>query len=313
MSAFSWTAKTHKSVTDAQLRTYCAVPEKPKAIVQINHGMAEHAGRYERFAKALFQAGFGTYAHDHRGHGKTTAPDSSPGMFAKEDGWAKILSDVADVNTRIQTAYPNTPIVCFGHSMGSIIAFNFALLNHEKVQGLALWNAGVDTGLLSIVSGAILKTERFFKGSDVPSSLAKKLTFDAWNKTFAPNRTDFDWLSTDEVEVDKYINDPLCGFEVTIGLWLDVLKGINFAGNNANLYNLNQNFSVSLLAGDQDPCTEGGKAVSNIASRMQEIGMRNVTFELLKDARHESLNDLKRDETTANFIAWLNEQFGDQS
>lgn len=311
MSKFSWQAKTLNSKTGAELHTYSAVPQNPKAIVQINHGMAEHAGRYSRFAKALFDEDFGVYAHDHRGHGQTTAPDAAQGLFAAKDGWAKVLSDVGEINSHIRATYTNTPIICFGHSMGSVIAFNFALQNPEKIDGLALWNAGVDTGLLSIVYGAILKTERFFKGSDVPSSVAKKLTFDAWNKAFAPNRTEYDWLSHDNDEVDKYINDPMCGFDVTIGLWLDVLNGINFAANNTNMRNLNKNLPIHLLAGDKDPCTENGKSISNINSRMNTTGLSNVTFEVLKDTRHESLNELNRDETTSQFIAWLNAQFAE--
>ena len=309
MSEFSWNAETLNSATGAELHTYSCVPQDPKAIVQINHGMAEHAGRYGRFAEVLFDAGFGVYAHDHRGHGQTAASDSAQGMFAGKDGWAKVLSDVGEINSHIQATHPNTPIVCFGHSMGAIIAFNFALQNPKKTQGLALWNAGVDTGLLSVIYGALLKTERFFKGSDVPSGIAKKLTFDPWNKAFAPYRTEYDWLSRDEVEVDKYINDPMCGFDVTIGLWLDVLNGINFAANDTNMRDLNKNLPVHLQAGDKDPCTENGKAIANIESRMRKIGLTNVTFELLKDTRHESLNELNRDETTSQFIAWLNTQF----
>ncbi len=309
MNTFSWRTETVKSATSAQLHTYSSAPQNPKAIVQINHGMAEHAGRYERFAETLYNAGFGVYAHDHRGHGKTTASDASLGLFANKDGWSKVLQDVGDINEHLRAAYPNTPIICFGHSMGSIIAYNFALRNAEKIQGLALWNAGVDAGLLAKLYGTILRTERFFKGSDVPSGIAKKLTFDTWNKTFAPNRTDYDWLSRDEAEVDKYVNDPMCGFEVTIGLWLDVLDGINFAALDANMRDLNKNFPIHLLAGDKDPCTENGKSVANIDYRMRKFGMTNVTFELLKDTRHESLNELNRDETTLQFIAWLNTQF----
>lgn len=309
MNDFSWNAETRKSVTGAELHLFSCAPKEPKAFIQINHGMAEHAGRYERFAEALFDAGFGVYAHDHRGHGQTISSDSAQGMFAAKDGWTKVLSDVGEINSYIRIAHPNTPTVCFGHSMGSIIAFNFALQNPEGIQGLALWNAGVDTGLLSAIYGALLKTERFFKGSDVPSGIAKKLTFDAWNKAFTPNRTEYDWLSRDETEVDKYIIDPMCGFDVTIGLWLDVLNGINFAANDTNMGELNKKLPIHLLAGDKDPCTESGKSIANIEARMQKNGLSNVTFELLKNTRHESLNELNRHETTSKFIEWLETQF----
>ena len=310
MAAGEWTSQTIESPSGAHLHTYVSIAKKPKAIIQINHGMAEHAGRYKRFASALNDAGYTTYAHDHRGHGKTTAIDSTQGMFAGKNGWNKVITDVTAVNSHIATEHSNLPIVSFGHSMGSIIAFNFALQHPAKIQGLALWNAGVETGVLAAIYRTILKTERFFKGSDVPSAIAKKLTFEAWNKAFAPNRTEFDWLSRENSEVDKYIKDPHCGFDVTIGLWLDVLNGIYFAANDSNMRNLNSNFPVHLLAGDQDPCSEKGQAVANIETRMSKRGMSNVQYELLKDTRHESLNELNRDETTERFIEWLDQNYG---
>ena len=149
-----------------------------------------------------------------------------------------------------------------------------------------------------------------FLGSDVPSSLATKATFETWNREFAPNRTGFDWLSRDPAEVDKYVNDPLCGFPVSIGLWLDVLEGIFFASNDTNLKALPSNLPVHLLAGGDDPCSERGKAVAKIAERMERQGMSDVTIELLADTRHESLNDINRDATTALFVDWLDRRFG---
>ena len=307
----TWKSGSLTTKSGAELRLYSSLPgKKPKAMVQINHGMAEHAARYERFANALNAAGYGVFAHDHRGHGHTKAPGSSLGIFAKNNGWEAVISDVDAVNSHIRNQHEEIPIVCFGHSMGSIIAFNYILRHPQNVAGAALWNAGVETGALAAVYGAILKIQRMFKGSDVPSGIARKLTFDAWNKEFAPNRTEFDWLSRDEAEVDKYINDPLCGFDVSIGLWLDLLKGIYFAADDAKLKNLPADFPVHLQAGLEDPCSEKGRAVANIARRMERAGMSSVKLELLQDTRHESLNEINRDAVTESFIEWLDERFG---
>ena len=306
----SWRNGTLDRPDGASIALYAAIPDSPKAIVHIHHGMAEHAGRYARFAEALVAEGYGAYAHDHRGHGRTKGSDMSLGLFSKQDGWEAVLDDALAVNAHIRAENPTVPIVCFGHSMGSIIAFNFILRHADKVAGAALWNSGVKAGGLARVFSVILKVQRFFKGSDVPSNLARKATFDTWNKEFAPNRTEFDWLSRDEAEVDAYIADPLCGFPVTIGLWLDVLQGVRFAADDGNLARLPADLPVHLLAGEQDPCSEHGKAVENIADRMNAQGMSDVTLKLLTDTRHESLNELNRDQTTADFIAWLDARFG---
>ncbi|MEE9374735.1 MAG: alpha/beta hydrolase [Rhizobiaceae bacterium] len=306
-----WKSSTLRSSTGAELRVYSAIPKKsPKAIIQINHGMAEHAARYERFAKALNKAGYGAYAHDHRGHGFTKADDAPLGIFATKNGMEKVVEDVAAINSHITKQHPATPIIAFGHSMGSIIAFNYIMKNPKEVAGAALWNSGVETGALSAVGKIILKVQRMFKGFDVPSKLTQKLTFEAWNKEFAPNRTDFDWLSRDNAEVDKYCADPLCGFDVSIGLWLDVLDGVYFAADNGNLKSLPTNLPIHLQAGAVDPCSEKGKGVEHIAERMNGHGMEDVTLNVIPATRHESLNEINRDETTANFIAWLDKRFG---
>ena len=306
----SWTSSKLETPDGARLQLYCNVPNrKLKGIVQINHGMAEHAARYERVSKVLARNGYGVYAHDHRGHGQTTAPGSSLGFFARRDGWDKVINDVGSVNNRIRQRHPDLPIICFGHSMGSIVAFNYALRHPESITALALWNSGVETGALAAVFSLILRVQRMFKGSDVPSGLAQKASFETWNKEFAPNRTEYDWLSRDEAEVDKYVADPLCGFPASIGLWLDVLAGVYFAADDRNLKNLPSNLPVHLVAGGADPCSERGKAVENVAGRLKAAGLSDVNFNLLPETRHESLNELNRDETAKMFISWLNERF----
>ena len=183
----AWKSSKLKSDTGAELQVYSQMPRrKPKAIVQINHGMAEHAVRYERFADVLTKAGYGTYAHDHRGHGFTTAPDASLGIFARKDGLNAVLKDVGVVNAHIQDQHNDVPIVCFGHSMGSIIGFNYILRNPNDVAAAALWNSGVDGGPLLTIYSFLLSVERMFKGSDVPSGIASKLTFETWNKDNIP-------------------------------------------------------------------------------------------------------------------------------
>ena len=306
----SWQSSRLRTADGTDLQTYAHTPKgKIKGVVQVNHGMAEHAARYERLADALAQAGYATFAHDHRGHGHTTAPGAGLGVFAQNQGWDAVIGDVHGVNSHLASTHPDVPIICFGHSMGSIIGFNYALRHPQTIAAAALWNSGVETGALALIFSAILKIQRMFLGSDVPSGLATKATFDTWNKQFAPNRTGFDWLSRDPAEVDKYVADPLCGFPVSIGLWLDVLSGIYFAADDRNLAALPADLPVHLLAGTQDPCSDHGKAVAHIADRMKRRGMGDVTLHLLDNTRHESLNEINRDETTAMLIHWLDERF----
>ena len=105
------------------LFTYCWLPDAaPQAVVQIAHGLAEHAGRYARLAAALSNRGYAVYANDLRGHGRTAKTAADLGFFAEHDGWNKCVGDLWQLNRQIAARHPGLPIVLFGHSMGSFLA-----------------------------------------------------------------------------------------------------------------------------------------------------------------------------------------------
>jgi len=298
------------SSTGAELQLYTLTAKgRAKAVIHINHGMCEHIGRYERFAKILSNNGYHTVGHDHRGHGKTTAADAPLGTFAKVDGWQKVIDDVDAVNQEIRKQYKDLPIVYFGHSMGAIIGLSYCIQHSEKIAANALWNSGVDAGLLLTVYSFLLKMERMFKGSDVPSQIAKKLAFEDWNKKFKPNRTDSDWLSRDEAEVDKYLADPLCGFDASNSLWGNVLEGVKIGANDSELAKIRTDLPIHMLAGGKDPCSDNGKAVERLHTRLQQTGIKNLSLTIHKENRHEALNELNRDEVMQEFVEWLDKQF----
>ncbi len=303
-------SETLISLTGAKLNVYSLVPQKEvKAIIHIAHGMVEHASRYSRFASELCQSGFAVYSHDIRGHGHTEAEDAPQGVFAKRNGFQAILKDQNDVITLAKERHPNKPIICFGHSLGSIINLNFALRYPKMVNALACWNSGIETGILPRASRIILSVESFFRDPNLPSLIAWKLSFGAWNSKFKPNRTDFDWLSQDDKEVDLYVNDSLCGFEASISMWRDILEGVFFAGNKKNLIELDKNLPVHIVGGGIDPCTDNGKDMEKLALKLKNNGLSDVTCNILDNTRHESLNEVNRDHTTKEFINWLDSRF----
>ena len=303
-------SETLVSSTGAKLNVYSLLPQKDvKAIIHIAHGMVEHALRYSRFASELCQSGFAVYSHDIRGHGHTKAEDAPQGVFADSNGFHTILKDQNDVITLAKERHPNKPIICFGHSLGSIINLNFALQYPKMINALACWNSGIETGILPRASRIILSIESFFRDPNLPSLIAWKLSFGAWNAKFKPNRTDFDWLSQDENEVNLYVNDPLCGFEASISMWRDILDGVFFAGNKKNLRKLEKKLPVHIVGGGSDPCTNNGKDMKKLANKLKNNGLTEVKCIILEDTRHESLNEINRDFTTKEFINWLDSRF----
>ncbi|MDP2732786.1 MAG: alpha/beta hydrolase [Hoeflea sp.] len=276
-----------------------------RGVVQINHGLAEHAGRYQRFATFLAAHGFHAYAHDHRGHGATRAPDSIPGAFASKDGASKVVADVAAIHALIAERHPGLPVTIFGHSMGGLIALNFAEAHPDASAALAVWNSNFNAGLAVRAGQAMLAIEAFFKGSDTPSAILPKLTFQAWAKAMPDRRTEFDWLSHDAAEVDLYVADPLCGWDATVSMWRDVFELIYNGGSAENLAKLPRSLPVHLTGGAEDPATDKGEAVKWLEARMREARLTNVTMRILPETRHETLNEINRDQSMAGFSAWL--------
>jgi alpha-beta hydrolase superfamily lysophospholipase len=277
----------------------------PRAVVQINHGLAEHAARYQRFARFLAARGYHVYVHDHRGHGATRAPDSIPGAFASRDGASKVIADVAAIHALIGERHPGLPVVTFGHSMGGLIALNFAETHPAASAALAVWNSNFNAGLAGRAGQAALRLEAFFKGSDTPSTILPKLTFQAWANAMPDRRTDFDWLSRDPLEVDLYVVDPLSGWDATVSMWQDVFRLIYAGGDAANLAKLPKALPIHLIGGAEDPATDKGEAVTWLAEQMQNSGLSDVTVEILAGTRHETLNEINRDQSMDSFAAWL--------
>ncbi len=278
----------------------------PKAVLHINHGLGEHAGRYARFAEGLSKAGYEVYAQDHRGHGATTAPDAGQGVFAGKEGWNKVLADMKFVNGQIHDRHPDVPVVLFGHSMGAMLAYNYLLRWPNTISAAAIWNADLSKNPLLPVMKLILALEKLIKGPKA-DSLVTKLTFEAFNKAFKPNQTSCDWLSKDVDECRAYEEDPDCGWPPSVSLWRDLASGIAYGASDKGVENLPKDMPVHLLGGDADPSTRKAKATTDLAARLQAAGLRNVTTIIRKDGRHEALNEPKaeRDAVTADFIAWL--------
>ncbi|MGB8817256.1 MAG: alpha/beta hydrolase [Rhizobiaceae bacterium] len=279
-----------------------------KGIVCINHGLAEHAARYARFAAALADAGFHVYAHDHRGHGATTAPDAPLGAFAPKDGWQLVLDDTLDVRAHAAVEHQGLPITLFGHSMGGLIALNSVLRNSVGVHSIAIWNANFSAGLLGRLGQAILAAERMLLGSDVPSMMLPKLTFQDWAKKETDGRTPFDWLSRDPAEVDKYVADPLCGWDASVGMWQDVFRLVFAGADDRNFSKLSKNLPIHLRGGGHDPATDFAKATNALSDRLAKMGFSAVTTDIGPENRHECLNDTNRREVVDNFVRWLDDK-----
>ncbi len=277
----------------------------PKAVVQIAHGMAEHSARYARFAEQLTAHGYAVYAADHRGHGGTAATPEDEGYFADRDGWATVVDDLHLVTEQARSEQPGLPVFLLGHSMGSFLARSYAARYGDELAGLVLSGTAGDPGLLGKVGGFVAVVEGRIRGRRHKSTLLNTLSFGQYNKAFAPNRTEFDWLSRDPAEVDKYVADPQCGNVFTSGFFVDLLGGLAEINSDDLVARVPKDLPIHLVAGSMDPVGDRTKGVQQVASQYRRLGVSDVTTTFWPDARHEVLNETNRDEVTAEIIGWL--------
>ena len=280
-------------------------PVPPRAVIQIAHGLAEHAGRYARLAQTLTGAGYEVYANDHRGHGRTASSPEEFGFFADSDGWAKCVDDLWCVNRRIAAEHPAVPIVLLGHSMGSFLAQNFAALHGDTLAGVVLSGSTGKPPATAVLGRVIARLEQLRLGPRGRSPLLDRLGFAAFNKPFEPARTPFDWLSRDSAEVDRYIADPLCGGAPTTRLWIDLLDGLRLIAQPALQAGIPKALPIHLIAGALDPVTENTRGLDRLIAAYRAAGLTRITHIFYPGARHELFNETNRDEVTADLIEWL--------
>lgn len=277
----------------------------PRAVLQIVHGMAEHAGRYARFAEALVADGFAVYAQDLPGHGRTGEMSGLFGHLADSKGWQRTLDVIAAVRQRAMADYPELPVFLFGHSMGSFLAQGEISRNGHQLAGAILCATTGNLGPLRRPGMAMMRASAIVNGLRHATPLGEQLSFKAFNKAFAPNRTDFDWLSRDAAEVDKYVNDPHCGFRCTAGLWLDLLNAGGSFMQSARLRQIPKELPIMLIGGGDDQAVKGEAGPRSLELAYRKVGIKRVDLRIYPGARHELLNETCREQVSADIRQWL--------
>lgn len=278
---------------------------RPRAVLQIAHGMAEHGARYEPLAAQAVAAGMPVFANDLRGHGEMANYGTS-GHFADHDGWRLVVSDLYRVSLHAKAQYPDTPIILLGHSMGSYLALQYAMNYAGTLTGLALSGSNYDAPLVYRSARGIARIERIRQGPLGKSALLSYLSFGSFNRHFLPTRTDYDWLSRDATEVDRYVADPLCGFRCTNQLWLDLLAGLIHISTPANLQKIPADLPVYIMGGERDPVGDMGKGLERLVSVLKEAGVRDVDSDIYPNGRHEMFNETNRERVITNLLDWVN-------
>jgi alpha-beta hydrolase superfamily lysophospholipase len=285
------------------------LPEgRAKAVVQIAHGMAEHSGRYARFAERLTSAGYVVYASDHRGHGQTAASTTPEHLYFGDTlGFPTVVEDLKDITAVARSEQPELPVFLLGHSMGSFLARAYAIRWGSDLTGLVLTATSADQGLIRILGQNLARVQARVLSRRHRSKLLDSMASGRFNAAFKPNRTPFDWLTRDEAEVDKYIEDIECGNLFTTGAWLDQVEALVWVNHDANVAHVPADLPILLASGDMDPVGDRTKGVRKVAEQFKRAGVRDVTTIFYAGARHEILNETNRDEVMDDIVEWLDQ------
>ncbi len=281
-------------------------PEGPvRGAVQVVHGLSEHAGRYERLARALTAQGFAVAALDHRGHG-LTAGSTGPGGFGEGATSDAVLDDVRDLGERLAADHPGVPRFLLGHSLGSAVALASAERDGAALAGLVLSGP---LGAAPDLAAALPQLETAVAGGMGEQPMDAR---GAFNAPFEPARTAYDWLSRDSAAVDAYLADPLCGDDVppTYRYGAGMFALVTSAASPEGVTGLPPGLPVLVLAGQRDPVggADAGQ-VTALAGLLRDRGLP-VQQHVYPDARHEVFNETNRDEVVADLLAWIDQRLG---
>lgn len=258
----------------------------PRAIVQITHGMGEHALRYAGLAQALNARGIVVYAQDHRGHGATVRSEDELGQIGAQ-GWTELVHDIDRLRVKARQEHPAVPLVLLGHSMGSFAAQQYLLDHSEDVSAAVL----TGTAVLDLLEPAL--------NLDEPMDLVM------FNAPFQPARTDYDWLSRDEAQVDKYVNDPRCGFGLDTAAAKAMFAAARRMADRDRVAGMRTDLPIYIATGELDPVNGQLALVNALVDRYTAAGLTDVTLKVYPQARHEIFNETNRDTVVDDLLTWL--------
>ena len=281
--------------------------ESPKGVVQISHGMAEHATRYDDFAQFLNKNGYIVFADDHRAHGATSplSPNGNKGFHAG-DIYNDTVRDEVEITKHLKERF-GLPVVYLGHSYGSMVGQRYIEESVDHV-GAILCGSACQKGMLLNV-GCMLANCLFGKDGDKRADSLDKITFGAYNKPYA-EEGEFGWLSRDRKQVEKYIADDECGYVMTVAFFKFFLNGLKASYKKENLAKIDVKKPIALFSGDHDPVGGNGKLVEKLYEQYHKLGVENLSITLYENGRHEILNEINNADVYADFLEKINEFIG---
>lgn len=302
MESFSFVARD-----GTRIHTYRAEAEKPKGIIHIAHGMAEHAGRYFDLMQALMLYGYTVTANDHRGHGKTAVQSGDFGL----NGWRQALSDTEQILQQQRQRHPQVPVILFGHSMGAMLAQQYLTRWGSSLSAMVLSGSpGISNPFMQWLTRKIVGFEAWRLGPLSHSKLLQFLLFGQSNKAFANKNellTGFEWLSRDPNIVAAYIQDPDCGTVPFPESLAQLLAEEKECWQRSATELKTVSLPIYCVSGSDDPIHIRLANLQRLFKVYQRAGL-TVDMNIYPGGRHEMFNEPNRATVISDLTTWLDEK-----
>lgn len=275
-----------------------------KGIVQIFHGMVEHIGRYDDFARYLNGKGYVVAGDDHRGHGRT-AKQEHLGLVPFGHTYFDTIDDEIIITDYLKGKYPNLPLFIFAHSYGSFLGQGYIQQNCKNIDGCILSGSAMMKGAQVKLGRFIAKAQCKRAGRDTPAELIKNLTFGQYEKPFKKENRANAWLNRSVEECEKYNADPMCNYTMSVAFYMNFFDGLCKIYEDKRLAAIDKKLPIYIISGDKDPVGNMGKSVKKLYKMYKSIGIEDAQIKLYGQARHEIINELNKEEVYGDISAWL--------
>ena len=290
-----------------EVACYSWLPDNAKAVIQIAHGMGEHARRYDWVARQLNDKGYAVYANDHRGHGETSGPVLG---YMGADGWNRSLADMYELGQLARGRHGGLKLILLGHSMGSMLSQQYITRYGCSIDALVLSGSpGFKESKLSFINLLLMKIECWRHGPDGTSKLMQNAVFGKSNAPYdGPGATGYEWLSRDQVEVDAYVADEQCGFVLSPGSLIDLSQGAAISQDKLSLLRIPLNLPIYVFSGSDDPVHGKQADLCRLVNTYRKRGLTQLSYKLYPGGRHEMFNETNKDEVVTDLVQWLEQQ-----
>ncbi len=281
------------------------IPEhKPRAILQIAHGMIEFIDRYDRLASFLTDYDFYVTGNDHLGHGLTAAKKEDLGFFHESRGNELVIQDIDQLRTITKEKYPDIPYFVMGHSMGSFLMRQYIEMHGEGLAGAIIMGTGTQPENVLKLGKTLCSLIGSVRGKRYRSKMVDFMAFASNNKGIPNPRTTHDWLTKDTEVVDRYLKNPLNTFRFTVQAYYDMFSGIEYCQKKENIERIPKTLPILVVSGAEDPVGGNSVGVRQAYEALKAAGLP-AELKLYPGDRHEILNELDYQTVQEDLLHWL--------